>query len=271
MKSIFALLLMVCMGSCKHLPKEKLKQLRLTHKTEIINDSLSIFITNPLPSILQVTAKDKQNQLTTYLDTAFPVLLAPFQDSVFSINISATQEEPIITFSSVFGNPLDTFRLKSLEYPFPHGRKYKIIQGYNGKFSHNATYSRYALDFSLGVGDTICAAAGGFVVGVIDGYTYGGKDRKWRDYANFITLYHPDMNILTQYVHLVKNGSLVEVGDTVLSGQKIAISGETGFTTIPHLHFNVIYIGEAGARSIPAEFENGVLGKELRRGQYVSH
>ena len=41
------------------------------------------------------------------------------------------------------------------------------------------------------------------------------------------------------YWHLQKDGVLVEVGDTVQKGQVIAISGKTGYSAIPHLHFLV--------------------------------
>lgn len=257
--------------ACSPLPKKKLRQVQLAHTYNYRNDSLVVILDNPLPSPLYVKTTSEDSQVQNILKNFSPITLDPFQDSIFSYSYAAESEEPQIRISSTFGNPFDSMTQKALVYPFPKGRKYKIIQGYNGSFSHNSDFSRYAIDFSLKVGDTICAAADGYVVGVIEGYKHGGKDRKWRDYANFITLYHPDMNILTQYVHLVENGSLVEVGDTVNGGEPIGLSGLTGFTSISHLHFNVISIEPDGGKSIPADFNNGISGEELKKGVFVSH
>ncbi|MEL6193290.1 MAG: M23 family metallopeptidase [Bacteroidota bacterium] len=257
--------------ACSPLPKKKLRQVQLAHTYDYRNDSLVVSLDNPLPSPLYVKTSSEDSQVQNILKNFSPITLNPFQDSVFAFSLSYTETEPKIRISSTFGNPFDSMTQKALVYPFPKGRKYKIIQGYNGSFSHNSDFSRYAIDFSLKVGDTICAAADGYVVGVIEGYKHGGKDRKWRDYANFITLYHPEMNILTQYVHLVENGSLVEVGDTVNGGDPIGLSGLTGFTSISHLHFNVLSIEPDGSKSIPADFQNGVSGEELKKGIYVSH
>jgi len=41
------------------------------------------------------------------------------------------------------------------------------------------------------------------------------------------------------YAHLKENGVYVRVGQRVGVGQQIAISGNTGFTSGPHLHFCV--------------------------------
>ena len=43
-----------------------------------------------------------------------------------------------------------------------------------------------------------------------------------------------------QYVHLTLNGALKNEGDNVTQGEVIALSGNTGKTTGPHLHFQVV-------------------------------
>jgi len=149
------------------------------------------------------------------------------------------------------------------------GSKYKIIQGYNGSFSHTSEYSKYALDFSLAEGDTICAAADGFVVGVIEDYTGGGKSKRWEDYANYITVFHPEMNLYTQYVHLMHKGSLVEVGDYVKSEQAIGRSGKTGYTDIEHLHFHVLRPNDSGMQSTQIDFKEGYRGVDLKKGDWI--
>jgi len=154
--------------------------------------------------------------------------------------------------------------------PFPKNRSYKIIQGYNGSHSHNTDYSRYAIDFSLKIGDTVCSAADGYVVGVIKDYKLAGKTKEWVDYSNYITIYHPQRGVFTQYVHLIKNGSFVKVGDTVTKGQPIGLSGMTGYTTVPHLHFSVLKPDKnEGLVSTDFEFEEGYKGAELTKNTTV--
>jgi murein DD-endopeptidase MepM/ murein hydrolase activator NlpD len=43
----------------------------------------------------------------------------------------------------------------------------------------------------------------------------------------------------TRYDHLKKDSVLVEPGDVVARGQKIAEAGSSGKSTAPHLHFEV--------------------------------
>ena len=107
----------------------------------------------------------------------FPFYLKPFSDTTFSYKTSLTEEDFKGAFSMTFGNPADSVKLAPIFMPFPKGRRYKIIQGYNGAFTHKGPYSQYALDFSLNVGDTITAAADGYVIGVIEGYDHGGKSQ----------------------------------------------------------------------------------------------
>lgn len=77
------------------------------------------------------------------------------------------------------------------------------------------------------------------------------------------------MNVYTQYVHLVHEGSFVEVGDSVQSNQVIGLSGKTGRTDIEHLHFNVLIPNKDGMESTEIEFLEGYLGVNLKRGDSV--
>ena len=56
--------------------------------------------------------------------------------------------------------------------------------------------------------------------------------------ANYVTIGHDDGSQAV-YVHLQMNGALVELGDWVTTGEVIGLSGNTGFSTGPHLHFKV--------------------------------
>jgi murein DD-endopeptidase MepM/ murein hydrolase activator NlpD len=66
----------------------------------------------------------------------------------------------------------------------------------------------------------------------------GGWNKKYRPYGNMIVIEHADSS-RAGYWHLQKNGALINVGDTVKQGQVIGLSGKTGYTAFPHLHFLV--------------------------------
>ncbi len=236
---------------------------------EVSNDSLKIQINNSLDCPLRISANSTHEALQAKIVKNFPVNIAPKKDTLLTYWTDKSKEEIQLTFSAMMGNPKDPIQKKEINLPFKKGDKYKIIQAYNGSFSHSSEYSRYALDFNLVTGDTICAAADGVVVGVIEEYSKGGKTKKWKDYANYITIFHPDMNLYTQYVHLMHQGSLVEVGDIVKAEQIIGLSGKTGYTDVEHLHFNVLKANDTGMESTPINFKEGYKGIDLKKGVWV--
>ena len=125
----------------------------------------------------------------------------------------------------------DTSYVYSL--PYEEGKSYRLIQGYFGIFSHR---ERAALDFKMKRGTNICAAREGIVIRVKEDGDRGGWNRKYRQYGNNIVIQHPDGS-RAGYWHLQKDGALVNVGDSVRKGQVIGLSGKTGYTAMPHLHF----------------------------------
>jgi murein DD-endopeptidase MepM/ murein hydrolase activator NlpD len=270
-KFSFIIIFLVCFTNCKKLPKKKLSQWTQKIAYDICNDSLKIEIYNPIKCPIRVFAKSSNKYIQDKLDIDFPVIIPSISDTTYSYWTDKSKKEIYITFTTLMGNPEEEIQKKEMNLPFKNGYTYKIIQGYNGKFSHNSEYSKYSLDFSLKERDTICAAADGVVVGVIEDYKYGGNSKKWRDYANFITVFHPKMNLYTQYVHLMNKGSLVEVGDSIKSEQPIGLSGKTGFTSIEHLHFNVLKANNTGVESFQIDFKEGYKGNELKKGNSVKN
>jgi len=122
--------------------------------------------------------------------------------------------------------------------PFKPGR-YVVMQGPRGSYSHFAgSGSENAVDWTCPVGTVVCAAREGRVVGVRQDSTVGGPDRKFRPFANYVIIKHAD-GTFADYVHLKTGGALVKMGDEVTVGQPIGLSGQTGFTSAPHLHFSV--------------------------------
>ena len=92
-----------------------------------------------------------------------------------------------------------------------------------------STYHK-GVDWATPTGTPVYASCGGTVTKAGWGSGYG--------YVVYIT--HPDGR-QTRYAHLSK--VLVSAGQTVSQGQKIALSGNTGVSTGPHLHFEILING----------------------------
>jgi murein DD-endopeptidase MepM/ murein hydrolase activator NlpD len=144
--------------------------------------------------------------------------------------------------------------------PYEAGTKHRIIQGYFGPFSHK---ERAALDFKMKRGTKILAAREGVVVRVKEDGDRGGWNKKYRPYGNNIVIQHPDGS-RSGYWHLQFNGALVSVGDTVQKGQVIALSGKTGYTATPHLHFLVWRSSGGQWQQIATRFQTSGGIKYLR-------
>ena len=119
--------------------------------------------------------------------------------------------------------------------PYEEGKSYCLVQGYFSSFTHQ---ERAALDFRMKRGTKICAAREGVVIRIKEDGDRGGFKKKYRPYGNYIIIQHADSS-RAGYWHLQKDGALINVGDKVKKGQVIAISGKTGFSFLPHLHFLV--------------------------------
>lgn len=254
---------------CSSLPPADLVQTSLSASSRVEGDSLRITLGNPSPIPMRISVRAGDTVLTERH------VIAPEAVSNLTFHVADADSSDIrsqLSYSFTMGDPTVPIRPRPLSWPFPTGRSAEIIQGYEGTFSHQSDYSRYALDFRMAPGDTVVAVDDGRVAGVIQGYELHGDEPKYRPYANFITLYHPDTGLITQYVHLQHQGSLVAVGDTVHRGQPIGQVGRTGYTTVDHLHFNVLVPDSANAIiSFPVTFEGGVDGTSLKRGDVVSH
>jgi len=119
--------------------------------------------------------------------------------------------------------------------PFESNKAHFLAQGYFGRFSHK---ERAALDFKMKQGTRVLAARDGVVIRVKEDGDKGGLKKAYRQFGNNIVIQHPDGS-RSGYWHLQKNGALVNAGDTVRQGQLIGLSGNTGYTSGPHLHFIV--------------------------------
>ncbi len=129
-------------------------------------------------------------------------------------------------------------RPRDVEYLMPlQQRRVRIDQGYGGSFSHADPQNKYALDFAAEEGTPVVAAREGVVMQVESDFDKAGLNReKYGGRANFVRIVHDD-GTMALYAHLKTEGVMVRVGQRVRAGQRIGLSGNTGFTTGPHLHF----------------------------------
>ena len=153
--------------------------------------------------------------------------------------------------------------------PYESGKSYRVLQGYGSRFSH-VGLEQYAVDFNMSVGTPVHAARAGVVARIEESSDTGCWEEGCDAYANYIVILHDD-GTTGEYYHLQQNGALIDVGDHVVAGQKIALSGNTGHTTMPHLHFAVYRAAEWGnTQSIPVRFLSsaGVVERPRRGGRY---
>jgi murein DD-endopeptidase MepM/ murein hydrolase activator NlpD len=94
---------------------------------------------------------------------------------------------------------------------------------------------RYAIDVPMPIGTDVLAMRAGTVVRVNESYFDGDNEP---GHENRVLVEHPDGTV-ARYVHLTHQGALVAVGDVVSQGQRVGLSGHTGNSSEPHLHFDV--------------------------------
>ncbi|AHY58070.1 M23 family metallopeptidase [Stenotrophomonas rhizophila] len=127
----------------------------------------------------------------------------------------------------------------------------QVSQAPQGRFSHTDAENRDAIDFALPEGTPVLAARAGRVMQVQGNFVDHGLDpQRDRDRANFIRILHEDGSMAV-YAHLQANGVLVRSGQRVEAGQRIGVSGNTGYSTAPHLHFVVQANSGMQLRSVP--------------------
>ena len=122
----------------------------------------------------------------------------------------------------------------------------------------------FALDFKMKKGTTICAARPGIVTAMREDSDKGGLKNEMLSEGNYIIIDHGD-GTAAYYWHLQKDGVFVETGDTILQGQAIGKSGNTGYSAFPHLHFEVVQITKG---QVPTRFITRKGVRYLRPGKW---
>ena len=143
------------------------------------------------------------------------------------------------------------------QLPYLPGDRFIVTQAFNGTYSHQGS-NQYAIDWEMPENTLVCAARGGVVVKAKDDSSQGGASIEFDRYSNYVLIRHDD-GTLAQYCHLKKDSLAVTAGQRVATGEVIARSGSTGFSTGPHLHFCVFKTKDGRMRqSIPVRFRTSI-------------
>ena len=139
-------------------------------------------------------------------------------------------------------------------YRYPIKGRITSRYGLRRRVNHNG------IDIAIKVGDTICSA--------FDGKVRFSKATE-TGYGTLIIVRH-DNGLETYHGHLSKR--LVEAGDRVVAGQPIALGGNSGRSTGPHLHFECRYMGQSFDPERIINFSTGDLRREelLLKRSYFS-
>ena len=145
--------------------------------------------------------------------------------------------------------------------PYAVGTSHVMGQGNCAAFTHRGA-SQYAYDFAMDIGTTVLAARGGTVIALAE----SNIDNNGGTEANYVLIRHSDGSVAL-YGHLTYGGVSVALGATVTQGEAIAISGNTGLSTGPHLHFEVQSAANS-QKSVPVTFSNASPAEpfQLRSG-----
>jgi len=144
------------------------------------------------------------------------------------------------SYTMVPGDPGSQMNTQAINYiPFPAGDSYWVSQPFLGKVTHLDEQTEYAIDITMPVGTPVLAIRDGVVMQMDDDSFEGGKKRKkYLSKANVIRLMHADGS-MSIYAHLKLDSAKVRVGQRVSAGDQIAESGNTGYSSGPHLHFAI--------------------------------
>ena len=182
----------------------------------------------------------------------------PRSDQVLmTLELLAGASEPEVHYRFAYmpGDPTVSHRSDGgYQAPFPVGLDFPITQAYPDSITHQTPDSQYAVDIAMPIGTEVLAARGGVVISVASDNYRGGLDKALDGpAANIIRIMHED-GTFTLYAHLNWNSIRVQPGDYVTTGQYIADSGNTGFSSGPHLHFSVQQNAGLTIESLPFAF-----------------
>ena len=150
------------------------------------------------------------------------------------------------------------------ELPFDAGTESRVTQAYDGPTTHQDEHF-HSIDFAMSTGTPVHAARDGVVAMVVDGEC---ADPAGTGCGNVrVDVRHSD-GTYSSYQHLKPGSIAVMPKNSVEAGQFLALSGNSGKSAGPHLHFQV-YVptpdGEQIVESVPTTFRTVGGDEQLQR------
>ena len=230
-----------------------------------------------------------------------PVLALPFT-SVTLLFIYATRLLRNRNFVSVdflpglpeanldyYKTRLQRFGISGLYIRLPFSGKWKVSQGYGGKYTHQDSWKE-SLDFMAIDADgkirkgkdnsledfytyglTVLAPCAGRVIKVIkhlDDNKPGEVDTK-NNWGNLVLIEHTPF-LYSHISHLLKNSISVKEGDYIVAGTKLGLAGNSGRSSEPHIHLHFQPTPELGSSTIPVSFTQYQIEIESRTSIYFN-
>jgi murein DD-endopeptidase MepM/ murein hydrolase activator NlpD len=137
--------------------------------------------------------------------------------------------------------------------PFATARRFMVTQAPPTVITHADASSRNAIDIDMPVGTAVHAARAGIVISVAARHFRSGLMPQHMDEANFVQVLHDD-GTYAIYAHLQLDTVRVRPGQRVARGEYLANSGNTGYSSGPHLHFVVLRNAGMRSESVPVTF-----------------
>ena len=167
------------------------------------------------------------------------------------------------------------YQADGLQFYLPFVGEWIVTQGNHGDITHKLEWA-YAWDFEIAnkdgltyrgdgehtqdyfcYGKPVLASASGWVVNFVDGIEDNpiGQINTRENWGNFVVINH-GIGIYSMYCHIRKGTIKVKNGEWVAKGDKLGLVGNSGRSSVPHLHFNVQRGAEPGSQTIKSQLLN---------------
>jgi murein DD-endopeptidase MepM/ murein hydrolase activator NlpD len=209
---------------------------------------------------------------TAASERAGRAVVAPLAEApLLDVPAVAGPSEVRYEYGYVVGDPAAEHRPgRPYRAPFALAQRFTVTQAAPDAVTHKDASSRYAVDFAMPVGTAVHAAREGVVINVARNYFRGGLQAQAMTEANFVQVLHDD-GTYAIYAHLQLDTVRVRPGQRVARGEYLANSGNTGYSSGPHLHFVVLRNAGLRSESVPVTFAGlGGAGVTPRSGQVMT-